>query len=229
LFVSFPLFPHFIFNGARKINNDGAKGEEEKKKRKEILVKFSFFFFFFLFSAIALALRSNTRLTELNLLGQPSAFGDSCLEEFVALFNYNVTLTKIIWRLDSRKSFAINKLLVRNNTIMKWLSESKDVSSLVPSSCNIPELAALAANEVDTNIVIVCLFEQECFSCTRRVLSRLLLVWCLLKRRQKSKPKLRLLSSLLKSMMPRLMRPLTLHLQPTLGLLCPTKSRFFCF
>jgi hypothetical protein len=105
-------------------------------------------FVIFDFKAIAMALRTNTRLTELNLLGQPSAFGDSCLEEFVALFSYNVTLTKIIWRLDSRKSFAINKLLVRNNTIIKWLSESKDVSSLVPASCNIPELAQVAANEV---------------------------------------------------------------------------------
>ncbi len=106
-----------------KINNDGAK-------------------------AIALALRTNTRLTELNLLGQPSAFGDSCLEDFVALFDYNVTLTKIIWRLDSRKSFAINKLLVRNNTIAKWLSEGKDVSSLIPDKCHIPELAGLAQKEI---------------------------------------------------------------------------------
>lgn len=43
------------------------------------------------------------------------------------LFSYNVTLTKIIWRLDSRKSFAINKLIVRNNTIKKFLAEGKDV------------------------------------------------------------------------------------------------------
>jgi hypothetical protein len=83
---------------------------------------------------------------ELNLLGQPHQFGDACLESFVQvgwrasvlccactemhtiqMFNYNVTLTKIIWRLDSRKSFAINKLIVRNNTIRKFLSEGKDV------------------------------------------------------------------------------------------------------
>jgi hypothetical protein len=56
------------------------------------------------------------------------------------MFDYNVTLTKIIWRLDSRKSFAINKLIVRNNTIQKWLSEDKDVTSKVPTRCNVPEL-----------------------------------------------------------------------------------------
>jgi hypothetical protein len=94
-------------------------------------------------SVIAEALKTNTRLVELNLLGQPVQFGDACLEQFIDMFNYNVTLTKIIWRLDSRKSFAINKLIVRNNTIKKWMGEGKDVSTQVPASCNVPELKLL--------------------------------------------------------------------------------------
>lgn len=54
-------------------------------------------------SAIATALRQNRGVTELNLLGQPHAFGEPCLQGFIDLFDFNVTLTKIIWRLDSRK------------------------------------------------------------------------------------------------------------------------------
>ena len=97
--------------------------------------------------ALAEALKTNTRLIELNLLGQPHQFGDACLEGFINMFHYNVSLTKIIWRLDSRKSFAINKLIVRNNTIAKWLSEGKDVSSLIPEHCNIRELNDVAGAE----------------------------------------------------------------------------------
>ncbi len=59
------------------------------------------------------------------------------------MFDFNVTLTKVIWRLDSRKSFAINKLIVRNNTIKKWLGEARDVSSKIPPRCNVPLLLAL--------------------------------------------------------------------------------------
>lgn len=93
---------------------------------------------------LANALRSNYSIRELNLLGQAGrAFGDACLQSFIDMFDYNVTLTKIVWRLDSRKSFAINKLLVRNNTIFKNLSQNRDVTSLIPGKCNVPDLMAL--------------------------------------------------------------------------------------
>jgi hypothetical protein len=104
-----------------KINNDGA-------------------------TALANSLKFNKRLVELNLLGQGNQFGDACLEMFIELFDYNVTLTKIIWRLDSRKSFTINKLIVRNNTILKWLQEGKDVSSKIPSKCFVKQLLVLGNN-----------------------------------------------------------------------------------
>jgi hypothetical protein len=89
-------------------------------------------------SAIAHALRANKSVTELNLLGQQqAAFGEPCLQNFIDLFDYNVTLTKIIWRLDSRKSFAINKLIVRNNTIKKWIHEGKSVADIYPKNANV--------------------------------------------------------------------------------------------
>lgn len=89
-------------------------------------------------TAIADALRENNTLLELNLLGQPHEFGEPCLQGYIDLFSYNVTLTKIIWRLNSRKSFAINKLIVRNNTIRKWVAEGKDVKDILPATSNVP-------------------------------------------------------------------------------------------
>ena len=92
-------------------------------------------------AALATAMRENSTIREVNLLGQAGrAFGDACLTGFIDMFDYNVTVTKIIWRLDSRKSFAINKLLVRNNTIKKNLEENRDVGNLIPANCNVPEL-----------------------------------------------------------------------------------------
>jgi Ran GTPase-activating protein (RanGAP) involved in mRNA processing and transport len=90
--------------------------------------------------AIAEALMTNCAINEINLLGQPGAFGESCLGKkrkktlvtllffkkrgpaevwLTMLSDYNISLRKIIWRLDSRKSFPINKLIVRNNTIVR--------------------------------------------------------------------------------------------------------------
>ena len=79
--------------------------------------------------AIAEALMKNCSINEINLLGQPGAFGESCLEVWLTMLSdFNISLRKIIWRLDSRKSFPINKLVVRNNTIKKFLDEGKDLS-----------------------------------------------------------------------------------------------------
>ena len=79
-------------------------------------------------SEIAEALKKNATINELNLLGQPHAFGESCLEVWLnMLTDYNISLRKIIWRLDSRKSFPINKLIVRNNTIRKFLDDGKSL------------------------------------------------------------------------------------------------------
>ncbi len=95
--------------------------------------------------AIVLAegLKGNSTLIELNLLGQGSEFGDQTLTAFLQLFDHNITLTKVIWRLNSRKSFAINKLIVRNNTIKKWVNEGKSVKSILPGQCNVSDLSVL--------------------------------------------------------------------------------------
>ena len=48
--------------------------------------------------AIAEALQINCALNEINLLGQPGAFGESCLEVWLTMLSeFNMSLRKIIW------------------------------------------------------------------------------------------------------------------------------------
>ena len=68
-------------------------------------------------SALANGIAKNTSLIEINLMNQPARWGDGCLDAFLAMFDSNVTLLKITWRLESRKSFALNKMITRNNEI----------------------------------------------------------------------------------------------------------------
>jgi len=81
--------------------------------------------------AIANGLKQNTTLTELNLLGNKE-FGEQCLFSWINCFEYNITLTKIIWRLNSRQSFSINKCIARNVEIQKKIKEGKNVDNLLP-------------------------------------------------------------------------------------------------
>jgi len=84
--------------------------------------------------AIANGLKQNTTLTELNLLSNKE-FGEQCLFGWIGCFEYNVTLTKIVWRLNSRQSFSINKCIARNVEIQKKLKEGKNVDNLLPKHC----------------------------------------------------------------------------------------------
>ena len=98
-------------------------------------------------TSLSHGLRLNHTLTELNLLGNGAEFGEPCLQSYIDLFAFNVSLLKIIWRLNSRKSFTINKLLVRNNSIRKWLREGKSVVDFWPDSANIEKGRLLSVLE----------------------------------------------------------------------------------
>ena len=54
------------------------------------------------------------------------------MDAWLAAFNDNVTLTTLKWRLDSRKSFKLNKDITRNNSIVKWRADGKDWETLLP-------------------------------------------------------------------------------------------------
>jgi len=77
-------------------------------------------------SALAKGIAKNSSLVEINLMNQPSRWGDQCLDDFLAMFDTNITLLKITWRLESRKSFALNKMITRNNEIDRCVCECFD-------------------------------------------------------------------------------------------------------
>eukprot|EP00958_Prasinococcus_capsulatus_P000007 scaffold1_cov402-Prasinococcus_capsulatus_cf.AAC.7 len=78
--------------------------------------------------ALAQALRGNTSLRELHLGNQMSRtpFGDPCVTEYMMMLEVNLTLLKLHWRLDSRKGFAVERMLTRNNEINRRLRAGKD-------------------------------------------------------------------------------------------------------
>ena len=43
-----------------------------------------------------------------------------------------MTLLKIVWRLESRQSFRLTKLLTRNNDIDRRIKSGKEYESLMP-------------------------------------------------------------------------------------------------
>lgn len=94
--------------------------------------------------ALARALPSNKALRTINLMHQKagSKYGDACLDEFIQALDRNVTLLKITWRLDSRKSFSLTKLLNRNNEINRRLKSGRDTTELLPQTLrgNPPDL-----------------------------------------------------------------------------------------
>merc|ERR1711870_64868 len=82
---------------------------------------------------IADALVVNKGLRTLNLMQQTTAnFGEETLERYITMFNSNITLTKIQWRLTSRKSFMLNKLQTRNVEIKKRKDKGEDYNAYLP-------------------------------------------------------------------------------------------------
>ena len=60
--------------------------------------------------ALAKGLAVNKSLLTLNLMNQTGArYGDTTLTAYLEMFDTNVTLLKIIWRLESRQSFRLTK------------------------------------------------------------------------------------------------------------------------
>ena len=51
--------------------------------------------------------------------------------KYKEMLNTNTTLTKITWRLQSRQSSALSKLLTRNSEIERRLKAGRDISDLL--------------------------------------------------------------------------------------------------
>ena len=82
---------------------------------------------------LANSLAGNRTLMQINLMGQQGKkFGDAALHAFMKTFETNVTLLKIVWRLESRISFSLNKKLTRNNEIDRRIKTGRDYSDIMP-------------------------------------------------------------------------------------------------
>ena len=92
---------------------------------------------------VAEGVKGNSTLTTLILLGNGN-FGEGCMDAWLAAFEDNITLVNVKWRLESRKSFKLNKDITRNNSILRWKNEGKDWESLLPDHLK-PERPAAAA------------------------------------------------------------------------------------
>jgi len=83
---------------------------------------------------LAEALKVNETLLDIDLLGQTQPFGEASLTKVIEMFGNNITLKNISWRLNSRQSFAINKLIVRNKEIERRFLTGKSCADILPES-----------------------------------------------------------------------------------------------
>jgi len=105
-------------------------------------------------TALAQAIATNRTLIQLNLLNQKgSRFGDATLHAFGDMFDTNITLLKIIWRLESRQSFALNKKIVRNNDIDRRIKAGREYADLLPEKAT-PIPASLSSQRSESAAAI---------------------------------------------------------------------------
>ena len=94
-------------------------------------------------ASLASGIASNQTLMQLDLFGQKGTkFGDATLHAFTTMFDKNITLLKIVWRLESRQSFRLTKMLTRNNEIDRRIKDRRDYGDLLPDGVT-PLSAAL--------------------------------------------------------------------------------------
>jgi len=83
---------------------------------------------------IANSLAGNEKLTWLGLLGL--SLGESALQAFQVMFQKNTTLQKVIWRIDSRQSFALSNAVTRNCQIARRKQTGACYTHLLPLEQN---------------------------------------------------------------------------------------------
>merc|ERR1712087_914028 len=74
-------------------------------------------------------------------------------------YGTNITLTKLTWRLDSRKSFMLAKLQTRNIEIQKRIANGKDYQELLPDSLKSEAPGRSSVKDVQDHIETV---QQHC-------------------------------------------------------------------
>ncbi|CAK0791436.1 unnamed protein product [Prorocentrum cordatum] len=85
--------------------------------------------------ALSKGLAKNRGVRTLNLLGQTQkVIGDDAVEALIAMFEQNTTLVKIIWKVNSRRSWEVSKLITRNVSIQKAKASGTDAAHLLPKA-----------------------------------------------------------------------------------------------
>lgn len=82
---------------------------------------------------LAEGISKNTGLRELNLMGMLNlGKSERVLQAFIDAFQQNLTLAKIVWRLDHRLAHTLARLVTRNNSIRHRIEQNKPFQDLVP-------------------------------------------------------------------------------------------------
>jgi len=85
--------------------------------------------------AFSQGLASNTSVKTLNLMNQSQkVIGEDALEQFILMFETNLTLTKLMWKVDSRRTWHLSKLITRNVEIGRRLAGGAGIEDLLPAN-----------------------------------------------------------------------------------------------
>ncbi|CAK9045930.1 unnamed protein product [Durusdinium trenchii] len=95
--------------------------------------------------SLANGLRSNRSVKTLNLMTQNHKLSEDALEGFINMFQSNVTLTKLMWKVDSRRAWELSKLITRNVEIAHRARTGGDADSLAPRPAPTPVPAPVKA------------------------------------------------------------------------------------
>mmetsp|Transcript_18839 Transcript_18839/g.35329 ORF Transcript_18839/g.35329 Transcript_18839/m.35329 type:complete len:271 (+) Transcript_18839:72-884(+) len=82
--------------------------------------------------SIAKGLASNSSVKTLNLMNQNHKISEEAMEKFISMFETNVTLTKLMWKVDSRRTWELSKLITRNVEIGRRQASGASVQDLLP-------------------------------------------------------------------------------------------------
>ena len=85
--------------------------------------------------ALAEGIATDTALTDINLMGLGGGIAvrsEVICAAFIEAFKTNLTLKKPIWRLDHPLAHTLARLVTRNNSIARCISQGKPFESLLP-------------------------------------------------------------------------------------------------
>lgn len=85
--------------------------------------------------SLARSLKKNENVLQLDLMGMAHlGKSEKILRAFIDMYDANITLKKVIWRLDHPLAHTVARLVTRNNSIHRRKSQNKPYLDLLPDS-----------------------------------------------------------------------------------------------